>query len=434
MEVEDGPTLERVYAVLENIPRDDLHQFFYDRFPLAEIPQEFRVNKSTFISFLLRICDRNEVERLLEMAAEYADDRDFIRLEEEHRQAFASWEAHHAEEDAFLALPTNDEVLRMHQRFYQATGNDALKFAVCAACSRESLRSERTIHKRPLDSLPNRQRLIPAIAHPAHDIYEGGVLLEPNGVFMQEGRQWVNICRQCLDALNSTTEGPPRYSLANGLWTGRVPLELQTLTVCEQMLLAHLYPRVYSYKLFTKSNRGPLNPAQLYSAMRGTVTTYQMDPSSIAEMLTGNLMPRPLAILPSVIAVTMVGVKQTVEPWLRKTFRVRRYVVRDALLWLIQNNPRYYGNVHISHQHLNALPEDDVPEELRACVASNEAEGRPADETDGYVPLEEEDPGECNISLGKEMILSRDNRDGLGTRSSAHTDFGGHGHRTEARI
>ena len=44
----------------------------------------------------------------------------------------------------------------------------------------------------------------------------------------------------------------------------------------------------------------------------------------ISSMLHGNLMPRPPAVLASVISVTFIGLGDLPKHWLRTTFRVRR--------------------------------------------------------------------------------------------------------------
>ena len=49
---------------------------------------------------------------------------------------------------------------------------------------------------------------------------------------------------------------PPRFLLVNNLWVGAVPTELSSLTFPEQLLIAHLYPHVYVFKLFPKSGGG----------------------------------------------------------------------------------------------------------------------------------------------------------------------------------
>ena len=86
----------------------------------------------------------------------------------------------------------------------------------------------------------------------------------------------------------------------------------------------------------------------------------------------------------------MVRIWVGVEGWLHCTFRVQRYAIRDALLWLKANNPQYYGTIDIDDSALQALPEDGIPEELNACIATSSREASAPKEDSGYVPLDEE--------------------------------------------
>ncbi|KAF9230628.1 hypothetical protein BU15DRAFT_22281, partial [Melanogaster broomeanus] len=156
----------------------------------------------------------------------------------------------------------------------------------------------------------------------------------------------------------------PRLALANGLWIGRVPWQLQVLTFCEQLLVALLYPRVYVFKLYPKKVAGIRSTGNLQWGMRGNVCTYELNMQGIVSMLEGRLMPRSVAVLASLISLTFIGVGELPKTWMGKMFRVRRHIVCEALLWLKANNPTYYGNIEVDEGRLQRLPEDDVPEEI----------------------------------------------------------------------
>ncbi|KAF8919081.1 hypothetical protein CPB85DRAFT_1213262, partial [Mucidula mucida] len=89
------------------------------------------------------------------------------------------------------------------------------------------------------------------------------------------------------------------------LWIGFVPVEYQQLSFAEQLLMAQYYPRVYVFKLWPKG--GICNTDHLQHGMRGNVTSYEHNMSGIASMLEGNLMPRLVAVLASVLSVTFIG-------------------------------------------------------------------------------------------------------------------------------
>jgi len=100
----------------------------------------------------------------------------------------------------------------------------------------------------------------------------------------------------------------------------------------------------------------------------------------------GNLMPRLLAILASLISVTFIALGEVPKKWLHSTFHVRRQVVSNALQWLKVNNLKYYRDIEISPTRINTLPEDDVPEEITAIIRQSEDLGVLEEEDDSYMP------------------------------------------------
>lgn len=76
--------------------------------------------------------------------------------------------------------------------------------------------------------------------------------------------------------------------------------------------------------------------------MRGTVSSYDLNMTGISSMIAGNLMPRPLSILPSLISVTFLGHGKLSKGWMRLLFRVRRATIYEALNWLKNHNLKYY--------------------------------------------------------------------------------------------
>ncbi|KAF8195697.1 hypothetical protein K438DRAFT_1968205 [Mycena galopus ATCC 62051] len=269
----------------------------------------------------------------------------------------------------FLEFPGPDETKGLYRKFYLATSNAAVAMAVCG-------------------DIPNSHRLVPRVGHPAHELCFGK-LLDSAGLVQDGDVVQVKLCPDCLGALRDNKDSPPSYSLANNLWIGRRPWELQVLTFPEQLLVALLYPRVYVFKLYPKS-RGPKKPEELQRGMRGTVTTYDLDIEGISAMVGGDLMPRPPEVLASVISVTYVGLGELPKNWINNTFRVRRDAVRRALCWLKTNNPKYYGHIQIDEARLRALPEDDMPLAITSVIRQSTDTGIIDQESDGYVPRHEE--------------------------------------------
>ncbi|KIO12200.1 hypothetical protein M404DRAFT_20030 [Pisolithus tinctorius Marx 270] len=117
--------------------------------------------------------------------------------------------------------------------------------------------------------------------------------------------------------------------------------------------------------------------------MAGNVTLYEINVPAIVEMLEGRLLPQTIQMLSSILAITLVGMKQLLKDWLSHTFRVRRDVVLDALKWLQANNENY-SNVTISQERILTLPEDGIPAEIEATIRYQDSEDAAIQEREGY--------------------------------------------------
>ena len=225
------------------------------------------------------------------------------------------------------------------------------------------------------------KHLLPKSNHPAHDLWHG-MLLHNNSLKAQgmEVHDWV--CMECLRAL--ITDQIPRYALANQMWIGDIPQELAMLTLPEELLIAWHYPKCYVIKLFPKENHN-VQLAHLQHAIRGNVSLYNMNMNDVVKMLEGQLMPQTTMSLASIITITYIGSRRLPKNWLRSTFRVRRHVVHDALLWLKMHNP-LYGDINISLDRLADLPDDDIPEELLAIMQHEEDENIVIRKSEGCIP------------------------------------------------
>jgi hypothetical protein len=288
----------------------------------------------------------------------------------------------------FMRPPSKEVVDAATAEFIDRTGNASLASGICAICARETSISELYAHR--LDSIPNSHHLTPTVPHPNHDIFSG-MLLHPPGL-LNDGSG--NVCAECLRALKS--DRTPKFALANGLWIGRTPHELAFLTLPERILIAKFFPAAYIIKLYPKKKGARFwDKRQMYSGLRGNVSTYQLDQAQIASMIDGSIMPQAPQILAATIGITFVGPKNLPEKCMPDMFRVRRSRVQKALEWLKQNNP-LFADITISASRLSELPDDDVPYELMSTAKlSTDVQALYA-EHDGYVPSQDtkEDEGE----------------------------------------
>ena len=277
----------------------------------------------------------------------------------------------------YLTLPSEEDIRRMLQDFYDATRGEHLKMIVCAVCGRE--RDQRLHHTRTVEvhNIPNPHRLVPRMwikqqLVESTRLRSGDrILLERKGLLETNGSVEAVICKECWAGLEKDyakaeeNELPVKHSLANDLWVGPVVDVLESLTLPEQLLIAQLYPRAFVYKLYPKRHSG--DPSTLQRGIKGTVSTYKADVEGAISMIKGDLMPRPPAVLAELVSVTFVSKGQLKKKWFKGLFTVRRSKVHSALIWLKANNP-HYKNVSISEETLSTLPEDDVPDEIMATM------------------------------------------------------------------
>jgi len=116
-----------------------------------------------------------------------------------------------------------------------------------------------------------------------------------------------------------------KFSAANNMDPGVVPVELQNLSYIEQMLIAQVHPVVSLYRV--KGNQYKYG---------GNVISFRQN---IEEYI--GILP----VLPSTLKSTILFSKETPSGLVE--FRADRERIRRALTWLQLNN-QYYSNIVIS--------------------------------------------------------------------------------------
>jgi hypothetical protein len=274
--------------------------------------QLYRQRKSSLLRYVFGCTSEQVVEQVLRVALQKAKDKGDVQMREREsssdtRHKFPRTESLVDVGDdvaKYLEVPDAETVRTCHRKFYHATSNASVSMAVCAVCARERQVVEEGMMEMNIMRLPNVERLKPKYPHAAHELVDGK-LLEPMGVKGEGGEAIVKVCLSCLDGLEQDgKQSPPKLSLANNMWIGCIPWELQHLTFLEQLLIALLYPQVFVFKLYPKHGVG--SSEQLQWAMKGNVSTYNLNIEGISTMIVGDLMPRPPAILASIISVTVM--------------------------------------------------------------------------------------------------------------------------------
>ncbi|KAH9033812.1 hypothetical protein EDB85DRAFT_1864258 [Lactarius pseudohatsudake] len=200
----------------------------------------------------------------------------------------------------------------------------------------------------------------------------------------ENGTPFGNVCGPCVRDLQK--DKTPALSLANGMWIGDVPPLLNVLTLPERILVARYFPTAYIVKLYPKK-KGARNwsSAGMQSGLRGNMSTYRLNTNNIARLTDTQIMPPSSAILAATIGVTFVGPKNLPEKTMPGFLRVNRTRVRLALEWLKFNNP-IYRDIVISSDRLCELPVDGIPIEITSLARHSDNTVLLAEETDGYVP------------------------------------------------
>lgn len=288
-----------------------------------------------------------------------------------------------------MVPPSHEEQDNMIRSFITATSKKNIRIVICGSCAQESTESHTTVV--PLKDLPNRELLRPTTPHAAQKLHEGILLCKE--AISENGRS-VRICDACWESLKKGET--PQLSLANDMWIGEIPYELQNLHLAERLMISKGFPSAYIFKLYPKKKGAAQwgTESQFYNGLKGNVTTYKMDPIQMASVLCDNIFPHHPSVLSAVIGVTFVGPKGSPLYGLPGMFKVRRWRIRGALLWLKSNNP-LYSDIVISEERLSAFPEDDIPEELLLTAKFSSDVESLNREGEGYVPdlLDEDDEG-----------------------------------------
>jgi hypothetical protein len=219
-----------------------------------------------------------------------------------------------------------------------------------------------------------------------------------SGAFAADGQSFA-MCNTCLGKIKHGKL--PAWALANGLWIGPVPPELQDLTLPERLLICPVRIKIYVVKL-----RAVVGPGSEYRARKGQTIAFPQNTPAFFKAL-----PAPLSSLPDALKVMrhprlsyflhssfvalqvlVVSPKNPERPNDKRhmqMFRVRRSRVRGALQWLARNNP-LFADIPIDDEALNCLPEDDVPDVLLDSVVQTTDEQGDDKQGSGYAAHPEE--------------------------------------------
>ena len=247
------------------------------------------------------------------------------------------------------------------KEFRLATSSETLRLFTCACCARETPVKERVRKKHSEVDLgildgPASHWSDPMFPPPPSPFETGplkGKLLDVHDVINGVDEITLELCVPCSRNLSKGTL--PKFALANKLYSGPVPEELEGLTMVEKCMIARARVKSWIIKLQEQESDSASPTAQ--RGLKGHSIIYPQQPDQVA-----NVLPPPVNETLAFICVIFVGSSALTTAWLRekaKPLAARREKVRGALRWLKANNP-LYKNVEISEGNLNLLSEDDV--------------------------------------------------------------------------
>lgn len=171
-------------------------------------------------------------------------------------------------------------------------------------------------------------------------------------------------------------EHVPKFSVANDVWLGDVPLELKDLTIPEEKLVS-----LYRHNSCVIKLHSPFHSATTsQTALKGNCITFLQNIPNIVTSL-----PLALDDLCDTIKVIFVGARPPERLHLKKILTVRKKKVVHALNWLKDHNI-LYQNVEINLKNIAQLPEDDVPESIISTMEQKIDDEEIQTERVGYVP------------------------------------------------
>lgn len=176
-----------------------------------------------------------------------------------------------------MTLPTKEEFHQCYSEFYDRTSGKNFTSSVCPVCARLVYAYEDPSAKSiPIEEVPNRDRLKPQQHDNPHDLTDG-MLLDKAGLTHVNTKTLVFVCSECRSDLvrYNDPKRPPRFSLANDLWIGPMPMDLRNLTLPEQLLISQVFTRVYIVKLYPRKGYGG-DPSTLQNALRGRDVRFRL--------------------------------------------------------------------------------------------------------------------------------------------------------------
>ena len=285
---------------------------------------------------------RNKIHRIqnADTLASKEHQRYQTRTEEYHKQAENRRKDKHAD-SLFPPKPiTETNGAKIVNNFVERTSFQNLEEYGCAVCGKltsiAQLRLLQDVEAKHLECL-----IVPEVTRVERSWRKDPVTSIPGPVLDTSCQ---HICIKCHDSVKNGKI--PQLALANGLWVGDIPSQLQNLSWTEQLLIS----RVVRNYCIVKVSKSKMHK------MKANAICHAVPMPKIYSAL-----PPKRSELDEVLAFLYIGpTKPTPEDLKRTPLLVRRNRVIDALEWLKLNH-KDYQDIEISHKNMNEYSEDEPP-------------------------------------------------------------------------
>ena len=215
---------------------------------------------------------------------------------------------------------------------------------------------------------------------------KNGIILYVNGLYQENKVDMCTICKKCHDSISK--KHIPKFSPANNMWLGDIPVELKELTIPEEKLIS-----LYRHNSCIIKLHSPFHSTTTaQTALKGNCITFLQNVPSIV-----NSLPLTLDDLCDTVKVIFVGAQRPERIHLKKILTVRKKKIVQALHWLKKYN-LLYQSVEINMKNIAQLPEDDIPESIISTMELKIGAEETSSERVGYIPDPLANPTESTTS------------------------------------
>ena len=255
-----------------------------------------------------------------------------------------------------------EHIASVIDEYRRCMSQEQATFRICAACSRKEFANETLVlplktfieHFSEWCALKKNKAAQDEIGYAA---YAGlpvprelhGLLIDPKGV-LNRGTE-IAICGHCARSMKRNV--CPPLVLANGTWTGDTPIELEDLSLAEELLLCRTYRHGIIITLHGSNCHAFTGNAMAFPVNVGSTmeTQFPRLPEKLADIIVVNYYTKLKDAESARVSLPMSA---------KKMLTVRRSKIVAAFKWLNVHNWQYSGCTLVENL-ISQIPEDEVP-------------------------------------------------------------------------